>query len=392
MCYVLKVYLIFLNKAEASGSIQGIQFSATGPAIHHLLFADDSLFTCKALISQVRALLQILNNYGDATGQRINLNKSSITFGSKVRQELQVSIKMLTGIQNKGGAGTYLGLPECFSGSKIQLLDYIFDKLKSRLSGWFDRTLSLGGKEVLLKAVALALHVYAMTCFKLPKNTCTKLTSVLSNFWWNSLENHKKIHWLSWDKLCLSKEKGGLGFKDIQSFNQALLAKQSWRILQYPDCLFAKVMKSRYFEDGEVLTAKLGYQPSYIWRSLLHGRDLLIKGLRIMIGNGKSSSVWCDPWIYDGRLRAPLMKNIFVDLDLKVESLIDFQRRDWNMDKLLELFYPNDIHCITVNKPLVSKDDFWCWMHNKSGDYSAKSGYWFINQFNNHDLIQEADL
>lgn len=95
------------------------------------------------------------------------------------------------------------------------MLAYIHKNLKSRLTGWFARTLSLGGKEVLLKVVAMAIPVYAMSFFKLPRATCESLTSAMASFWWNSVEHKRKTHWMSWEKLCLSKDQGGLGFKDI---------------------------------------------------------------------------------------------------------------------------------------------------------------------------------
>lgn len=193
---------------------------------------------------------------------------------------MKASIQTITEIVKEGGTGSYLGLPECFSGSKTEMLAYIYDRLKSRLSDWFVKQLSLGGKEVLIKAVAMAMPVYAMSCFKLTNISCENLTKAMADFWWNSLEHKRKMHWLSWSMLCLAKEQGGLGFKDIQSFNQALLAKQAWRILNYPESLFARFFKSRYFENSEFLNAKNGARPSYGWRSIQFGKELLSQGLR----------------------------------------------------------------------------------------------------------------
>lgn len=68
-------------------------FSQTGPSIHHLLFADDSLFLCKANKDQCRTLSQILLKYGMATGQTMNISKSFITVGSKVDKSDKIFIQ-----------------------------------------------------------------------------------------------------------------------------------------------------------------------------------------------------------------------------------------------------------------------------------------------------------
>lgn len=167
------------------------------------------------------------------------------------------------------------------------------------------------------------MPVYVMSCFKLPKATCVKLTSAMADFWWNSREEKKKIHWVSWEKLCTSKDLGGLGFKDIECFNQALMAKQAWRMIKFPDSLLTRFLKSIYFDQKEFLNADEGLRPSFGWRSMLFGRKLLKLGIKKQIGNGSTVKVWWETWIDGEIMRAPLIKNISIDLNLTVNHLIE---------------------------------------------------------------------
>jgi hypothetical protein len=51
--------------------------------------------------------------------------------------------------------------------------------------------------------------------------------------------------WMSWRKMSLAKDEGGLGFCDLEVFHKALLDKQGWHILQHPKSLVGKVLKAK---------------------------------------------------------------------------------------------------------------------------------------------------
>ena len=84
----------------------------------------------------------------------------------------------------------------------------------------------------------------------------------------------------------VSKNKGGTGFRDLVSFNKALLAKQIWRLLIDPTNLTVKILKAKYYPSGTIMEAKLGSKPYFAWRSIYEAQELIKARLIWRIGNG----------------------------------------------------------------------------------------------------------
>lgn len=49
--------------------------------------------------------------------------------------------------------------------------------------------------------------------------------------------------------MCLRKEYGGLGVRQLKEFNEALLGKWCWRMLVDRDGLWYRVLAARYGEE-----------------------------------------------------------------------------------------------------------------------------------------------
>lgn len=146
----------------------------------------------------------------------------------------------------------------------------------------------------MIKSVAQAIPTYSMACFKLPRGLCQHINGLLRKFWWGSKKGERKTAWVSWEVMSQPKFMGGMGFRDIELFNLALLARQAWRLLQEPNSLSARILKSVYYPSCSVLEAELGKYPSQVWRSILEGRDTLKLGIIKRIGTGDDTNIWHD--------------------------------------------------------------------------------------------------
>ncbi|KAF7120235.1 hypothetical protein RHSIM_Rhsim13G0061700 [Rhododendron simsii] len=288
----------------------------------------------------------MLGKYGEASGQRINYDKSSVTFSSNMGEMDKQLVCDLLDVPLMKVDARYLGLPSFWGKSKMEAYSFIVDKTLGKLQGWKQKQMSQGGKEIMLKSVTQAIPSYAMSCFLLPKGLCDKLNSYVSNFWWKGDPESRGIHWCSWDKMSKSKNDGGMGFRNFRAMNEALLALR-------------------------------GGRASWAWLSLLHGRELLLKGLRWQVKDGEDINFWKDRWV-------PSFKNFRIvsrkpdNCDvIKVADVVNGGQGTWRRDVLNQIVSHEEMRAITVI-PLskYGGKDSLVWHHSRDGVYSVRSGYY----------------
>ena len=146
------------------------------------------------------------------------------------------------------------------------------------------------------------------------------------------MRDEKKLAWMSWEKMCLPKERGGLGFRDLKTFNLALLAKQRWRLQTNSSSLFYYVYKANYFPRCDFVYAELGGQPSYAWRSIHAAQVLVRRGLRWQVGNGENIRIWRDKWLPTPKTYKVVTLERGNILLTMVCDLIDNESKEWKVD------------------------------------------------------------
>ena len=139
---------------------------------------------CKANGQECQQLIEILHLYGATSGQKINTNKSLVFFSANTKEEKKNEILEILGPMQDSRHSKYLGLPSIIGKSRNEVFAEIKERVGRKLSGWKEKFLSIGGREILIKVVAQAIPTYTMSCFQLPKGLCDDLEGMMIRFWW----------------------------------------------------------------------------------------------------------------------------------------------------------------------------------------------------------------
>jgi hypothetical protein len=286
-----------LQRAVYLKELHDLKICRRAPGNSHLLFADDSLLFFEANPAQASIIKAATCIFEMGTGQLSNPSKCSILFNENCPAQMHDSIKTILDVSHSAFEEKYLGLPTPDGRMKAERFQPIKERFSKRLNDWSERYASMAAKEALIKSVAQALTIFSMGVFKLSDGFLNDYTKTIKRFWWGEEENKRKVHWEAWDTLTNPKSFGGMGFRDPKCFNQALLARQGWRLLHKPNSLCARLLKAKYYPNGNLLDTVFNKYSSSSWKGVEYGLELLKKGIIWRVGNGNSIRIWRDNWI-----------------------------------------------------------------------------------------------
>jgi len=203
----------------------------------------------------------------------------------------------------------YLGMIIGGNPRKTEFWNPIVNKIKSRLSRWRVKLLSMAGQICLIKFVISALPLFYFSFFKAPIAVCNQIRRIQARFLWGWGFEQRKIAWVKWEKVCSPVAAGGLGIKDIGCFNDALLTKWKWRFVAVEEGLWRDILEARYGSWRNMNISLEHRNQSLWWKDLCQtcGKgiqsNLFDCRSKWILGDGRCVKFWEDRWAEDRVLK-----------------------------------------------------------------------------------------
>ncbi|XP_075663092.1 uncharacterized protein LOC142632603 [Castanea sativa] len=302
-CISTVTYSVLIN-GEPTQTIQPSRGLRQGDSLSPYLFllCSEGLH---CLLHRERSL-DLLDCYERASSQQLNRNKTSLFFSKSTPPDILDQIKNSLEVQEIKKYEKYLGLPSLVGRKKKASLLFIKERVAAKLQGWKEQLLSQAGRE--------------------PK----------------SLE--------------------GMGFKELQKFNEAMLSKQ----------------------EGN---------DSFAWKSILKGRDVISKGVQWRVGNCTLIQIYHDNWLLDPYNKRMVSPRNFLGNDAQESVLIDNEHRCWLREAIDNIFLPHEAVAIkSIPLSLRVCEEKLFWPHSPNGKYPVKSAYRVLMEEELKETPSPSDL
>lgn len=209
-----------LNTLIDDNQFVGYRLPKWSDNLNHLAYVDNTIIFTSSNKYSLERIMECLQEYETESGQKINKHKSAFFLHQNVAGEVRKLVEECTGFTRGQFPLTYLGFPITHARKRKSYYDELIKRVKSKLQVWKGNTLSYGGKEVLISSVCVPIHV--LSAIVPPTCVFKELHRIFAKFFWSNKVNGRSKHWEAWDKVCLPKQEGGLGFKSLFAVSQAM--------------------------------------------------------------------------------------------------------------------------------------------------------------------------
>lgn len=344
--------------------------------IINLCFADDLMIFCKGELSSIQCIHNALNEFASLSGLTPSPGKS-IAFFSRVPTTIKNSILQTLGFNEGNLPVKYLGVPLITTKLRYTDCQILIDRITSRTKSWANKYLSYAGRVQLVKSVLFSMQTYWSSIFILPKKVLKEVESILRAFFWTGPDLKHSGAKVSWEHLCSPRKEGGLGFKSLQVWNKAAMAKHIWYLVSGGEqSMWCQWVKSYLLKSKSFWKVKIPSSPSWTWRKLLQLRPLIHPFILYEIGDGSSTFLWHDNWHPLGPLVARFGNRIIYDSglsdDAKVSTILS-RSNHWKFP-ISQTWELNDIRANlpAITHPPLSKDS--CrWTLSNNGLFTVSS-------------------
>ncbi|XP_074300183.1 uncharacterized protein LOC141631406 [Silene latifolia] len=182
----------------------------------------------------------------------------------------------------------------------------LVDKICARIHGYGARKFSYAGRLVIVKSVLNSLHSYWASMFVLPKGIIKRIEAVCRNFLWDNSADYRRAPLVGWDTICRPKDEGGLGIKDQESWNKAMVGRLVDWVATQRDSIWVNWVQSNYLKGQEWMEYKPSSNSSWVWRRICKVKEEMRNGYvngEWSVQPGGYSPAGCYDWFRGTRPR-----------------------------------------------------------------------------------------
>jgi hypothetical protein len=283
-----------------------------------LQFADDTILLGEGTCDNLWTIKTLLRSFEMVSGLKINFVKSKL-YGLNLDSSFLSAASSFLSCRSDTLPFKFLGIPVGANPRRKETWKPVVESMTKRLNTWSSRHLSYDGRITLINSVLSSLPLHFFSFFKAPKCIINQLVRIQRNFLWGGGVEDKKLCWVKWEHICLPRDKGGLGVKNLELFNLALLSKWKWRFLSDGEALWADLLRFRYGHIPSILMAGVSYtngnKDSIWWKDIIgKGRGIEEEWFRpnvgCCVGDGKDIGFWTFKW-YGNHAFKELYPNLY---------------------------------------------------------------------------------